>query len=210
MSIAWHPVRAQGLAFGPSVPLMRLSSGRLRVAAAGLGLLMFPQCCSYAQVKPHIIATVTEEQRLTIFDVEKKDMLRTCLIGFGANAVHFSPVPLTSGNRGPGHQRFGMAEKLLNGGRANGASSSGTAHHIAIGGLQGRLKVVVRRVDDTCVSHLPCCFPNQLHLSALRTGTLCRRLLPPQEEETLAPVFVAKDFATDIEDVRYSPNGELD
>lgn len=79
---------------------------------------VFP-CCSLRQAKPHIFASVSDAQRLNLWDASARDLLRTASVGFAAKAVAISPVPLL------------------------GASGK-AAHHVAVGGKGGRLRILVR------------------------------------------------------------------
>lgn len=145
------------------------------------------------QGQPTYLATATEDERLCIFDMKKKDLVRSCKVGFGLECVHISPVELPHGE----------------GGR-------GSAYHIAVGGLGGKLKVMVRRPlpGAGARARLPSrhtAWPTRrwLHLVGPCVNLARPRspFVPPQEDTTLQPIFHNRNFKTDILDVRYSPNG---
>lgn len=71
------------------------------------------------QAKPHVFASVSDAQRLNLWDASARDLLRTASVGFAAKAVAISPVPLVGASGKP-------------------------AHHVAVGGRGGKLRILAR------------------------------------------------------------------
>lgn len=145
-----HAAASAVVATRPAGDGLNFSVPHFRPCRTPHPLLLLP--AERTQGNHSVVASVTEGQRLNLFDVEKRDLLRTCSVGFAALAVHISPIPLPNGSRSnAGGGRFanlmGVGNKGGPGGRNN---PNGSSHHIAIGGAGGRLKIVVRSL-----SHLP-------------------------------------------------------
>ena len=72
-------------------------------------------CVAWHPKRAHVFASASESSRLFLWDASDRSMLRTCRVGFGGCQCAFSAEPVEAGS---------------------------DSHHLAVGGRQGRLKVL--------------------------------------------------------------------
>lgn len=77
-------------------------------------------CVAWHPKRAHVFASSSESSRVFLWDASDRSMLRTCRVGFGGRQCAFSAEAFPLEGDGPGND----------------------SHHLAVGGRQGRLKVL--------------------------------------------------------------------